>query len=295
MDKVIELCRVREIRNPGQAGRLMFPTYHSKFLRDMHNCPQLTSFLSQHFKTPIGPHPMPQMHQINYSHDEAGKVIVPWHHDQIGFTMVLSMYDPDAVKGGRFEWFWGTREEGQKMLDEQAVGSMGELPANRTTSPKCKPGVACFMQGSAIMHRGAPMEEPGYRASVVFSYVTRDTSFPDANRSYFTKGWERGMGVGLDQVQPKATEWARHKAWFARARLGTLIEELPFSEDRAAIAKQLRMAIAPVITAIERLEAEPEDFQFGRGRRPEQYYKDDEIQNTEERFLPGLIPIKVDA
>jgi hypothetical protein len=201
--------------------------------------------------------------------------------------MVLSMYDPEIIKGGRFEWFWGTREEGQALLDQNPTGSMGDLPANRTTSPKCPPGVACFMQGSAIMHRGAPLEEPGYRASVVFSYVTRDASFPDANRSYFTNGWERGMGVTEDMVQPKATEWARHKAWFARARLGTLLEEMPFTEDRAAIAKQLRAAIAPVMTAIDRLEAEPENFQFGRGRRPDLYYKDDAVQNAEERFLPG--------
>jgi hypothetical protein len=263
-------------------------------MRDFHTCKALTDFLSEQFKTPIGPHPMPQMHVINYS-NEPGQQISHWHHDLIGFTMVMSMFDPKEVQGGRFEYFWGTREEAQDLLDQEENGNHGELPRNRVNSPMCDPGVACFMQGTAIMHRGQPMEAPGYRSSVVFSYVSRDVSYPDANRTYYEKDWKtRGMKPG--QVTPRPAEWARHRAWFSKARLATLIEELPFTDDRAFIAKQLKMAIAPVLDAIDRLENIDEPSERGRGKsRTKRFFMDDDRQMTEERFLPGTLPLPEDA
>jgi hypothetical protein len=237
---------------------------------------------------------MPQMHVVNYS-NEPGQQISHWHHDSIAFTMVMSMFDPREVKGGRFEYFWGTREEAQDMLDLEEKGNHGELPRNRVNSPMCEPGVACFMQGTAIMHRGQPMEAPGYRSSVVFSYVSRDVSYPDANRNTYDKQWKtRGLPEGVKS--PRPTEWARHRAWFSKARLATLIEELPFTDDRAFIAKQLKLAISPVLDAIDRLENIDEPSERGKFKsRSKRFFKDDDVQMTEERFLPGKLPVPEDV
>ncbi|MEQ9191222.1 MAG: hypothetical protein RLQ25_12105 [Alphaproteobacteria bacterium] len=276
LQQAIEACMPRSHADQGRARRLHYCTYHSRFIHDLMHSVEVTDWLSGIFQTPIAPHTMPHLgSQLNLGHDEPGKDIVPWHHDRVSFTMVLSMYDPSKVRGGRFEYFFGTREEAKEILDEA-----GDLPRNRIVSPACMPGTACLMQGSAIMHRGAPMEAPGYRASLVHSYCARDLSLPDANRTYFTGS---RFGVPEGQVSPVFTEWARHKAWVSRAKLGTLMEELPFTEDRTAIIAALREGIADVQGAIARLE----EGEVSRERMREQYVRDDELQMATPPFMPG--------
>jgi len=281
LQEAIQACMPRSHADQGGARRLHYCTYHSRFIRDLMHSVEMTDWLSEIFQTPIAPHTIPHLgSQLNLGHDESGKGkdIVPWHHDRVSFTMVLSMYDPAQIKGGRFEYFYGTREEARAILDET-----GDLPRNRIVSPACMPGTAILMQGSAIMHRGAPMESPGYRASLVHGYCARDLTLPDANRTYFMEsdGYGKRFGVTEDQVSPVFTEWARHKAWVSRAKLGTLMEELPFTEDREVIIAALREGIADVEGAITRLE----EGAVSRERMREQYVRDDELQMATPPFM----------
>ena len=84
------------------------------------------------------------------------------------------------------------------------------------------------------------------------------------------------------------TEWARHNAWLAQARLGTLMDELPWTNDTQYIADQMRLAIAPIENAIERLERGVISLDEWRKRRESGYKeKENETQMTTPRFAPG--------
>ena len=58
------------------------------------------------------------------------------------------------------------------------------------------------------------------------------------------------------------TEWARHKAWLARARIDRLLEELPFTDDCQRLIAALEDVRAELDTAIEDIREESVgDFQ----------------------------------
>jgi hypothetical protein len=245
LNRSIELCKAHMVLTRNNESRLYYGGYYSRFMRDLAASKELTSHLSRIFQTPVAPHTMPHLGiQLNTG-EKAGTAITSWHHDWVSFTVVLSMYNPFMVEGGRFEYFRGTRDEGRQLAER------GKLPDRRIESPLCPAGSAVLAQGSAIFHRAAPLERDGYRASLILSFCARDASYPDANRTYFTKSGYMGTAPG---PSPVPAEYARHAAWFTRARLGTIMEELAWTDDLAFISHQLRQAIAPVERVIERLD-----------------------------------------
>jgi hypothetical protein len=283
LEQAIEATRPRMVPSPAGDPRLYFGSYHSRFMRDLTFAPELTDFLSELFQAPIAAHTMGALGiQLNIGEQPQAEIL-PWHDDRTSFTAVISMYDPTKVDGGRFEYFLGTREEGRQILKEQ-----GELPADRVEAPTCPPGYGAFIQGTAVYHRAAPLRSAGYRASFLLSFCHRDASYPDLNddRTYFTDQRER-LGVESD-VNPVFTEWARHNAWLAQARLGTLMDELPWTNDTQYIADQMRLAIAPIEEAIVRLERGVITLDEWRKRRDSGYKeKENETQMTTPRFAPG--------
>src|SRR3712207_7706463 len=40
-----------------------------------------------------------------------------WHRDVVSFDFVLMVSDPRPMKGGRFEWYLGSVEEGKELLE----------------------------------------------------------------------------------------------------------------------------------------------------------------------------------
>jgi len=281
----IEATKARMTTTEGGDPRLYFGAYHSKFMRDLASSEELTDYMSEVFQTPIAPHTMAHLGiQLNIG-TKPQVEIAAWHHDSVSFTVVLSMYDPTKVDGGRFEYFAGTRDEGKQFFEAE-----GEVPADRTVAPLLPPGCAAMIQGSAIYHRGAPLLSDGYRASLILSFCARDASYPDGNRAFFAEEYAR-EGLGVGEVDPTYTEWARHNAWVAHARLGTIMEELPFTEDREFIVEQLRQAIAPVERAIARVERGLVD----RHERKRIYDNDDVVQMSAPRFAPGREPTTAEA
>ncbi|MEQ8514918.1 MAG: hypothetical protein RIC38_04880, partial [Chromatocurvus sp.] len=187
-------------------------------------------------------------------------------------------HDAAKLKGGHFEYYAGPREEGLAI-----VRAGGTLPAEKLVVPvHAAKGWASTMQGSAVLHRGQPMLEHGYRCNVINSYVSRDVAAPDPNRGYYvTTGDDIEFADGM--ANPSMTETARHAAWVARGRLGTIMEELPFTEDRAHIIRALKGAIADVELLVKRLETPVITNETYR-----QFYQEDDVrQMTTPRFTVG--------
>jgi hypothetical protein len=199
----------------GGDPRLYFGAYHSKFLRDLASCEELTDYMSEVFQTPIAPHTMAHLGiQLNIG-TKPQVEIAAWHHDSVSFTVVLSMYDPTKVDGGRFEYFHGTRDEGRRFFEEEG----GELPPERTVAPLLPPGCAAMIQGSAIYHRGAPLLSDGYRASLILSFCARDASYPDGNRAFFAEEYAR-TGADGDRGLSRAFEAPNTMTLRRRGALG---------------------------------------------------------------------------
>ena len=123
------------------------------------------------------------------------------------------------------------------------------MPEDRIVSPDFPgPGYMVVMQGGMIVHRGAKLKEPFDRITMVNGYVPLDTISSDPSRFSDIKA--------VDPHDLLFPEWARHKAWLARGRLDRLIDELPFTEDRQLIIKELKGAIQEVEVAIKDLSDE---------------------------------------
>ncbi|MEQ8640852.1 MAG: hypothetical protein RIE31_09655 [Alphaproteobacteria bacterium] len=259
--------------------------FRSRFMRDFCNAPEVTDYFSDLFQVPLAPHTLPhQLGHMNFNPDDVTLPVDKWHHDITALDYVLMLHNPRAIQGGRFEYFFGTREEGKRLLEEK-----GELPADRIVSPDFKDaGYAVFMQGCAVFHHASRLEQPAFRASLVNSYVSRDVRYTDANRTFFVKtvpGGPFSDEQSLIEKRGRYTDWARHKAWTSRAKLGTLLEELPFTEDRQQIIQALKDAVADVHGAIAMLEAGDRTFEEMREirDRDEANYYSNPVRLTDRR------------
>jgi hypothetical protein len=274
IDLCMPLCTTSSAGDP----RLYFGAYQSRFMRDLTASTELLDFLSELYRTPIAAYTMAHLGiQLNMGF-QPEVAISPWHHDSVSFVVALSMADLTNVDGGRFEFFVGTRDEGKRLVQGE-----GEVPDDRCVHPLLLPGYAGTIQGSAVYHRAQPLRSEGYRNNAILSFAARDASYPDGNRTFFTANHRASYGVKDESPDPSITDWARHAAWMTQARVGTLLEELPWSEDMPWLAQQLRQAIAPMTRAIERLEHGMVD----RDERIAMYDEDDVIQMSEPRFVPG--------
>jgi len=105
-------------------------------------------------------------------------------------------------------------------------------------------GYALFQQGAMLVHRANRLRRRAERITLVPGYVARDVRYADPTRDVVAHWGEPGL----------TAEFARHKAWLARAKLGGLIEKLPLTEDVELIRRELRWAIADVETALRLIQ-----------------------------------------
>lgn len=203
-------------------------THRSRFVRDLCLSPEIAEFFSEMFQTHLVPHTIThQQGHMNFQPKELRREVDTWHHDATAFDWVLMVHDPNKIKGGRFQIFDGTREEGWKLMHSGAG-----IPEDRIITPDfAGPGYACYMQGSAVFHRASRLEELNERASLVQSYVSTNVKVPDPNWFDWitpTEGAVADVNYMLEQSCAPA-EWARHRAWVAKRRLQELIDELPLN------------------------------------------------------------------
>jgi hypothetical protein len=219
-------------------------THRSRFIRDLCLSKDITNFFSDMVGTPLMPHTVTH-HQghMNFAPKDLNASVDAWHHDSVAFDWVMMVHDPKTIRGGKFEVFMGTREEGARMVEDG-----GDPPADRIFTPDFPDaGYACYMQGCAVFHRATRVEEIAWRASLVQSYVARDVRFPDANRFYYTE--DPASGVDPNSALERDVsefEWAKHRAWAAKAKLDWFVKNAPYTTDPAQVVAWLEASVADV-------------------------------------------------
>lgn len=221
--------------------------YRSRFLRDFCGCPIVNAFMSQVLECPLSPHTMPsQWGHINYASKTPGRPIDRWHHDTLQVDYVMMVTDPKTFRGGRFQYFMGTKAEAAELAKGKA-----DYPADRVIVPELPAaGWGILMQGNMVVHRGGALDEPAERITLVNGYVPLEVGLPDLSRL-------DDLRV-VDPPEIILPEWVRHKAWRARGGLDKLLADLPYTSDRQALIALLRNAMGDIEAAIRDLEDESE-------------------------------------
>jgi hypothetical protein len=202
--------------------------YQSRFLHDLCLSPEVTHWISEICGAPVMPHSIPhQLGHLNYNPLKLGENVDKWHVDTLRIDYVMFVTDPNAVEGGEFQYFMGTRHEAK------ALHRAGQtLPADRTITP-CLPGAgyAVLQQGNMVVHRATGLRRAAERITMVNGYVPGDPDFPDYTRF--------DQLFLADPPHIAASEYARHVAWVGRERLQAFIDRAVYSADRAALAAEL--------------------------------------------------------
>ena len=222
--------------------------YRSKFIRDFCDSPELAKHLSTIAKVRLGRHSVPAVAcGINYAPDDITKAVDTWHVDSVSFDVVMMMSDPSLIKGGEFQIFNGTKEEGREIL-----GISGEegvdvsLPQERITNiPFPAAGYGFLQQGSMIFHRACRLLEKADRTTMIPSFEVLPRSAQDDTNSINMSGWSD------PGIRP---ELARHEISRATARLEELLEKVSLKDDPRDLVRNIDRAINKLISFKNNLE-----------------------------------------
>jgi len=117
-------------------------------------------------------------------------------------------------------------------------------PPERVHSPAFqRPGYAIALHGDMVVHRGAALNQPGERITMVNGYVGLDVMLDEQSRT-------RDL-VSIDDPNVLWTEWARFVAWRSSGRLNNLVEALEFGVPPEEVISRLEHAVEDVQRAIE--------------------------------------------
>ncbi len=213
--------------------------YRSRWLRDLCIDPSLTELMCEIYGTDVAPHTMPlHLGHMNFSPDNLEDAVDKWHHDTLPLDVVMAVTDPASLDGGEFEYFVGTKDE---MAELAKQGK--QPPRERVIQPPFNgPGYAIALHGNMVVHRGAPLNKPGERISMVNGYVSTNTSLDDQHR-------HKDLTL-IDPPEALYAEWARHAAWRTSGKLNTLLDDLEFNSDPQVIAGKLEEALVDIHQAI---------------------------------------------
>lgn len=229
--------------NPRVARNVRGGVYRSRFLRDLALSPEVTAHMSELLKTPLAPHGMPhQLAHLNFQPLTPGENVDKWHWDTLQVDYVMFVTDPNAVEGGEFQYFNGTREE---LAELHAQGH--PVPADRIIAPKLPgPGYAVLMQGDHVVHQARGITG-GERITLVNGYTYLDSHARDYSAL--------GQLAHADPELTVSAEYARHMALRCHAQLSDAIQRPNFTLDAQSQAKQLRRARQELDDAIMQLES----------------------------------------
>ena len=238
--------QVFKSRSERIAAMCRYPAYRSKFIRDLARNGDVTEFVAEQIGAEVVPSSLTglALAHLNYAPDNLEEPVDHWHHDIVGIDYVLAVTDPRTLDGGRFEFFTGTKHEVAKL---KAAGE--SPPAERVVAADYPgPGWAIVKQGNMVVHRATQLNKLAERTSFIVSYVASDLDLPETIvvRDYTT----------MDPAHIVYPEWARHKAWLARAKIDRLLEQLPFTDDRSVLISALEDVRAELDVAIEDIKDE---------------------------------------
>lgn len=222
--------------------------YRSQFIKDFCDSPELAAHLSNIAGVLLARHSVPAVAcGVNYAPDDISKAVDTWHTDSVAFDIVIMVSDPSQIEGGEFQFFHGTKTEGQEILGingEEGVNS--ELPSDRVeTVPFPAAGYGFMQQGNMIFHRACRLKKKTERITMIPSFVVTPATANDATNSVNMAGWE-DPGI--------VPELARHEAWRASARLDDLINSIDIDDDLGALREKLDLALEPLLKFRTRID-----------------------------------------
>ena len=223
--------------------------YRSQFVRDFCESPDFLAFLSNIVQTPLARHSMPSVAcGVNYAPEDITRAVDSWHVDSVPFDMVILLTNPQAFRGGEFQYFRGTKNEGEKILQANGEeGATAELPQDRVhTMDFPDAGFGFVQQGNMVFHRAQRLAEKADRVTMIPSFVPLDDSKPEGSNIRALARWDDpGMSAEL----------VRHQAWLARAKLRKLINEIPLAASREDAAAMAENAVAGLNALANELRA----------------------------------------
>ena len=214
--------------------------YRSRFIKQFCDSVDLAEHLSSIAGVQLGRHSVPAVAcGINYAPDDITQAVDTWHVDSVAFDVVMMISDPTVIKGGEFQVFQGTKNEGQSLLGIRGEeGRDSELPADRVktiTFPAA--GYGFLQQGNMIFHRACRLLEKAERVTMIPSFEVLPASSQDATNSINMLEW---TDPGLE------AELARREIWRAAARLNALLDTISVSDDRATLHRLIEEALEPL-------------------------------------------------
>ncbi len=215
--------------------------YRSQFIKDFCDSPELAEHLSKIAGVSVARHSVPAVAcGVNYAPKDIRKAVDSWHVDSVAFDVVMMITDPLLIEGGEFQYFHGTKMEGQSLLGiEGEEGANIELPLDRiATIPFPSAGYGFMQQGNMIFHRACRLKKKAERITMVPSFVVMPSTASDATNSINMSTWD-------DPGLP--AELTRHEAWRASARLNALIDEVSLYDDTNALTEQIDTALKPLL------------------------------------------------
>jgi hypothetical protein len=231
--------------------------YRSRFMRGMYEDASVLAFLCDLAQAPLQPHPISHhaVH-INYAPEELSRNVDQWHRDAISFDYVLMVSDPKPMRGGRFEYFLGSVEEGAELI-ESGAGP----PPERVASPEFPgAGWAVLQQGHRVLHRAARLEERYPRITLVGSYWTALAELDDpADLQTILK---------IDGREIALVEWSRFQARVAAHRLEHFAStKTDFARPHDELQTELRAIAARLEEAADAFDRHEEGrlISFGDG------------------------------
>lgn len=221
--------------------------YRSQFIKDFCDSPELAEHISKLAGTQLARHSVPAVAcGINYAPEDITKGIDSWHTDSVAFDFVMLLSDPAKIKGGEFQYFAGTKEQGQELLGIQGEeGANAELPNERVITVNFPAaGYGFLQQGNMIFHRARRLLEKAERMTVIPSFVVAPVTENDATNSINMANW------GDPGIVPELT---RHEAWRASARLNELINAIELDDSNQDLLRELDKALRPLLSFRQQL------------------------------------------
>jgi hypothetical protein len=222
--------------------------YRSKFIRDFCDSHELSTHLSAITNVTLGRHSVPAVAcGINYAPDDITKAVDTWHVDSVSFDIVMMISEPALLKGGEFQIFKGTKEEGKALLGisgEEGVDiALPEDKVSTITFPAA--GYGFLQQGNMIFHRACRLLEKADRITMVPSFEVLPRSAKDETNSVNMSSWTD------PGIRP---ELARYEIARASARLEVLLEQISLNDQPDELAKNIDDAVSKLMVFKNNLE-----------------------------------------
>lgn len=222
--------------------------YRSKFIKDFCDSPELAAHLSEMADVKLARHSVPAVAcGVNYAPEDVSRAVDSWHTDSVAFDIVMMLSDPAKFEGGEFQYFHGTKTEGQTILGiEGEEGIDVDLPEDRVvTVPFPAAGYGFMQQGNMIFHRARRLKRKAERMTMIPSFVVMPPAVIEATNSVNMAGWDDPC---------LSAELTRHEAWRAAARFEALVDSVSLHDSPKRLVEDMDRALAPLLAFRDRLK-----------------------------------------